>query len=168
MDTLNLIVAAADNMAIGSKGTMPWHISRDFKYFKRTTMGHTVVMGWRTWLSLGSKPLPGRRNIVISREPASEQDAASGAEFRLTLQDALEAAAGDGEVFIIGGGVIYSRSIALADRIYLTRVHTVIEDADTFFPQMAEGEWNEVLRSIPYSDKKSGFEYEFTVYERKR
>lgn len=168
MDTLNLIVAAADNMAIGSKGRMPWHISQDFKYFKRTTIGHTVVMGWRTWLSLGCKPLPGRRNIVISREPASEQDAASGAEFRFTLQDALEAAAGDGEIFIIGGGVIYSRSIARADRIYLTRVHTVVEDADTFFPQVAEGEWNEVLRSIPYRDEKSGLEYEFSVYERKR
>ncbi len=168
MDTINLIAAAADNMAIGSKGRMPWHISADFKYFKRTTMSHTVVMGWRTWLSLGCKPLPGRRNIVISREPASEADLATGAEFHPSLDAALEAASGDGEIFIIGGGVIYSRSIDRADRIYLTRVHTVVEDADTFFPQLEDGSWNEVMRSIQYSDSKSCLDYEFIVYERKR
>lgn len=168
MDTVSLIVAAAENGAIGYQGGMPWHISADFKYFKRTTIGHPIIMGRATWRSLGCRCLSGRRNLVLTRSPLTEADRASGAEFYPSVSEALSAAAGAGEIFIIGGGSLYRQTLERAGRVYLTRVHTVVENADTFFPEIDSASWTEVLRSILYRDDASGLEYTFFIYERRK
>ena len=167
MKNLSLIGAAADNWAIGYKGCIPWHISEDFKYFKSVTKGHTVIMGLATWISLPNKPLPGRRNLVVSNVPVSEEDLASGAEFFPSLDAALEAAGTEEEVFAIGGGMIYRQTIVQAGKVYLTKVHTTVEPADTFFPVVEEKDWNLISGSGMLHDEKSGLDFEFLVYERK-
>ena len=166
-ETLSLIVAAAENGAIGYRGGMPWHISADFRYFKRTTLGHPVVMGRSTWRSLGGRCLPGRRNLVVTRSPLDEADRTSGAAFFSSIDEALTAAAGTGEIFVIGGGSLYRQTLERAGRIYLTRIHTVVEPADTFFPDLDPAHWAEVLRSIRYHDTASGLDYTFLVHERR-
>lgn len=166
-DTLILIGAAAENNAIGYRGLIPWHIRADFQYFKRITMGHPVVMGLATWRSFNGKPLPGRRNLVVSDQPLTEADLASGAEFFTSPDAALEAAAGSGQIFIIGGGMMYRQMIVRADRVYVTRIHTVVEPADAFFPEIDPALWKEVLRSIRYHADESGFDYTFLLYERR-
>lgn len=163
MPMISIIVAVSDNLAIGRAGDMPWHISADLKYFKRTTKGHTVVMGRRTWESIGCRPLPGRRNIVVSRTMAAEE----GYEVAPSLPEALMMAAGDGEIFIMGGGRLYAETIDLADRLYVTHVHTKIEDADTFFPDFTTRDWARVSISETETDPETGLSYEFAVYERK-
>lgn len=166
MKNLSLIGAAAENNAIGFKGCIPWHLTGDFKYFKNVTSGHTVIMGLATWISLPRKPLPGRRNIVVSNVPVSEADLNSGAEFFPDLDSALKSAENDGEVFAIGGGMIYRQTIKVAGRVYLTRVHTVVEPADTFFPVVEPDLWRETSRSEVQHDEASGLDYEFIVYDR--
>ena len=168
MDTLSFIVAAAENGAIGYQGQMPWHIPADFRYFKRTTMGHPVVMGRATWRSIGARCLPGRQNLVVTRSPLTESDTASGALFFPTPEAALDAVQGSGEIFIIGGGSLYRQLFDRAGRIYLTRIHTVVEPADTYFPDLDPAVWKEVLRSVRYHDDVSGFDYTFLVYERRK
>lgn len=167
MDTISLIVAASDNSAIGYQGQMPWHLPADLRWFKRTTMGHPVVMGRATWRSLGCRCLPGRRNYVVTRSPLTEADLASGAVFCPSVEAAFAEAAGTGEIFVIGGGMLYRQTFEQAGRIYLTRIHTVLEQADTFFPELDPADWKEVLRSISYRDEATGWDYEFLIYERK-
>ncbi len=162
MTQVNMIVAADLCNAIGCRGGIPWHIPEDFRYFKRITLGHTVIMGYMTWLSLGSKPLPGRRNIIISLEPA--QTGYPEAVMVHSLEEALQMA--DGEVFIIGGGYTYREALPLASRIYLTRVHTKVPEADTYFPELPEAQWRIASRSEKGHDGRSGLDYEFLVYER--
>lgn len=163
MTELNMILAAAENNAIGRKGGIPWHISEDFKFFKTTTMGHTVIMGYMTWVSLGSKPLPGRQNFVISLEPlpVPQHD---NVRFFASLEEAI-AAAGPG-AFIMGGGYTYRQALPMATRVYLTRVHTTIEDADTFFPELPASEWKITCSSGLKTDPESGLTFEFLTYER--
>ncbi len=163
MNELNMILAADEHNAIGRRGGIPWHISGDFKYFKQTTLGHPVIMGWGTWVSLGCRALPGRRNMVLHPEPFPEEIPV-GAELCASLEDAI-AKAGSG-AFIIGGGYTYREALPLATRIYLTRVYTVIEDADTFFPEL-DGSWREVSRGGRCLDEASGLEYEFLIYEKR-
>ena len=167
-DNISLIGAAAENNAIGYRGLIPWHISADFQYFKRITMGHPVIMGLATWRSFNGRPLPGRRNLVVSDQPVTEADRASGAEFFSSPDDALAAATGAREIFIIGGGMMYRQMIGRADRVYVTRIHTVVEPADAFFPDIDPAQWQEVLRSIRYHDEASGFDYTFLLYERRK
>ena len=167
-DTLNLIGAAAENNAIGYRGLIPWHIRADFQYFKRITMGHPVIMGLATWRSFNGRPLPGRRNLVVTDQPPTEADLCSGATFYASPDEALAAAAGAGEIFIIGGGMMYRQMITRADRVYVTRIHTVVEPADAFFPEIDPEIWQEVLRSIRYHDEASGYDYTFLMYERRK
>ena len=159
---INIIVAVSDNLAIGRAGDMPWHISADLKYFKRTTLNHTVIMGRRTWESIGCRPLKNRRNIVVS----GTLEAGEGFEVTQSLKQALEMAAGE-EIFIMGGGRLYAQAISLADRLYVTHVHTVVEDADTFFPEFTSKEWSLASRTAPETDPASGLTHEFAVYDRK-
>ena len=159
---LSIIVAISDNYAIGRGGDMPWHISEDLKYFKRTTVGHTVIMGRRTWESIGCRPLPNRRHIVVSRTMAP----AEGVIVVSTIKKALRLA-GRKEAFVMGGGQLYAAAMPLANRLYITRVHTVIEDADTFFPEIDLQQWQLASRSETYTDPGSGLEFEFEVYDRK-
>jgi dihydrofolate reductase len=162
---VNIIVAVADNWAIGKDNQLLWHISEDLKFFKRTTLGCSVVMGRRTFESIG-RPLPKRTNIVVSRG----FDAPEGVLVASSLEQALELAGGgscESDVFVIGGGQIYAQSIDLAQKLYITHVHTVIEDADAFFPAIDPQVWQVESRSELYNDEVSGYDYEFVVYSRK-
>jgi dihydrofolate reductase len=162
---VNIIVAVADNWAIGKDNQLLWHISEDLKFFKRTTLGCSVVMGRRTFESIG-RPLPKRTNIVVSRG----FDAPEGVLVASSLEQALELAGGgscESDVFVIGGGQIYAQSIDLAQKLYITHVHTVIEDADAFFPAIDPQVWQVESRSELYNDEESGYDYEFVVYSRK-
>lgn len=165
MKTVSIIAAAAENNAIGRKGDIPWHISEDFQYFKKVTSGHPVVMGYMTWVSLPRKPLPGRENIIISLFPM-ETPPFDGVRVVSSLEEALEGASG--EIFVIGGGYTYAEAMKYADRIYLTRVHTVVEDADTFFPEIPEKEWRCSRVGEMRHDAESDVDFEFLIYERIR
>jgi dihydrofolate reductase len=134
-----LIAAVADNGVIGRGGKMPWHISDDLRRFKRLTMGHRIVMGRKTWESIGSKPLPGRENVVLSRSMGPT----AGARVVPTLDDALLDA--DGDVYVIGGADVYAQALARADALELTRVHAEPE-GDARFPPLREDEWVETMR----------------------
>ena len=170
---ISLIVAKAANGAIGKGNRMPWHISGDLKYFKRVTTGHPVIMGYNTWLSLGGRPLPGRRNIVVSRSHSAAPDC--GAEFLPSLEAAVAAAGADDqdvsdaseEVFVIGGGQLYHAAMPLAGRLYITEVETVIGDAEVFFPDVDPDLWEVESRSERYLDEKTGLYYSFLILTRK-
>jgi dihydrofolate reductase len=139
---VSAVVAASDNNVIGKDGGLPWHVSSDLKLFKEITMGKPVIMGRRTWESLPKQPLPGRRNIVITRNP---DYAAEGADVAGSIHEALAMCEGEPEVSIIGGGQVYEQAMDRTDRIYLTRIHLTV-DGDTFLPELPENEWQEVER----------------------
>ena len=170
---ISLIAAVATDGAIGKGNAMPWHISEDLKYFKRVTFGKCVIMGRKTWESLGCKPLPGRDNIVISRSLFADdrQESPSRLHFVLSLESALDLAfaiaaeAVQNEVFIIGGGRIYRQALERASRVYITRVHTTVPEADVFFPDLDPKKWHIATRSGIAIDEKSGLNYEFLIYE---
>ena len=139
---VSAVVAASDNNVIGKDGGLPWHVSSDLKLFKEITMGKPVIMGRRTWESLPKQPLPGRRNIVITRNP---DYAADGADVAGSIHEALAMCEGEPEVSIIGGGQVYEQAMDRTDRIYLTRIHLTV-DGDTFLPELPDNEWQEVER----------------------
>jgi len=141
---ISYVVAVSRNGVIGREGGLPWHISSDLKRFKEITMGKPVVMGRKTWDSLPRKPLPGRRNIVITRQPGFT---AEGAEVVATPEQALALCAGEPEVAVIGGGEIYRLFWPMVDRIYLTEVELEV-DGDTYFPDLEPGQWREVAREV--------------------
>ena len=164
-----IIVAIADNNAIGRDNTLLWHISEDLKFFKRTTSGCPVIMGRRTFESIG-RPLPKRTNIVVSRG----FDAPEGVEVVPSMEKAYKSAfaavqdeEGNTRCFVIGGGQIYAQAMQDADRLIVTHVHTVIEDADTFFPQIDRSVWTVEVRSEMFHDEESGYGFEFVEYVRK-
>lgn len=161
-----IIVAIADNNAIGRDNALLWHISEDLKFFKRTTSGSPVIMGRKTFESIG-RPLPKRLNIVISRG----FDAPEGIVVVRSLEEAY-AVAGKGlenlRCFIIGGGQIYAQAMSDADRLIVTHVHTVIEDADTFFPEIDSSVWEVAERSDMLHDEETGYDFEFVEYTRKQ
>ncbi len=159
---ISIIVAISDNYAIGRGGDMPWHLSEDLKYFKRITTGHSVIMGSRTFKSLGCKPLPNRRNIVVSRSMAPVE----GIEVFNSLESAIAATENEEETFVMGGGEVYRQAIEFAAKLYITRVYTSVEDADTFFPQFSENFWKEISRSEMMKDSKTGYEFQFVVYQK--
>jgi dihydrofolate reductase len=140
---LSLIVAVARNGVIGKDNAMPWHIPEDLKRFRALTMGHHIVMGRRTWESIG-RPLPGRMSVVVTRDPGYS---APGAVVAHSLAEAMAACAGDDEVFVIGGAGIYREALASADRIYLTEVQADYP-GDVWFPPLG-AEWHEVSRETP-------------------
>jgi dihydrofolate reductase len=162
---ISLIVAASTNNAIGKNNQLLWHLPNDLKFFKNTTWGMPVIMGRKTFESV-NKPLPGRINIVITRQTGWK---AEGVIVATDLNDALQKAAATNckEYFIIGGGEIYKQSMAIADKIYLTRVHAVIDDADTFFPAIDETKWEQVSNEDFEVDEKHAFSYSFQIWKKK-
>lgn len=139
-----LIVAAARNGVIGGGNKMLWRVPEDFAHFKRTTMGHPIVMGRKTWESIG-RPLPGRRNVVVTRNPDYR---AEGAELAPSLEDAFKMLNGDGTVFVIGGGEIYRQALPRADVVWLTKIGADFE-GDATFPDLPETQWTtEVLETL--------------------
>lgn len=164
---VSIIVAIADNGAIGRNNQLLWHITEDMKFFKRTTGGHTVIMGRKTWESIG-RPLPNRRNIVVSRSLSKNPLVQiPGVEISPSLEEAITAAGySDEEIFIMGGGEIYRQALPFADRLYLTLVHTTIPDADTFFPNFELCEWHEIFHESHQRGEKYEHPFEFVILER--
>lgn len=161
MKGMTIIVAVASDGAIGRGGDLLWHISADLKHFKALTLGKCVVMGRKTWESLPRRPLPGRRNIVIS---SREDYRAEGAEVFRTPAEAFVSAASDGEeFFIIGGGRIYAEALPMAEALELTEIRRPAPEADTWFPKTDPADWREVAaEDFPDADPP----YRFVRYER--
>lgn len=159
-----LIVAIADNLGIGVKGALPWHIAEDLKYFKRTTQGCPVIMGRTTYFSIG-RPLPGRLNIVLNAggDPIEEVVCAN------SFDEAYAAAASSGakKCFIIGGASVYRAAMDSMDKLYITHVHTEVKDADAFFPAINPEIWVATSRSETLTDAETGYNFEFVIYERR-
>ena len=160
----NIIVAISDNNAIGRNNELLWHISADLKFFKRQTLGWPVIMGRKTFESIG-RALPGRANIVISRNFNTGEEV----EVVGSLKEAFAIAESTNleKCFVMGGGQIYAQALEHADRLVVTHVHTVIDDADTFFPQIDPSVWNVVNRSELFTDEETGYTYEFVEYEKR-
>jgi len=159
---LSLIVAVGEHNEIGQGGKMPWHLPADLKHFKALTLGKPVLMGRRTFEAIG-KPLPGRRNIVVTRNAAYR---AAGCEMANSLTDALVLASGVPEIMLIGGGELYREALPRAQRIYLTRVHAHF-DADTFFPALDPADWRETAHTDQEADERNPYAYSFLTLERR-
>lgn len=162
---VSLIVAVDEDWGIGLDNRIPWHLSSDVKRFKALTMGHALIMGRKTYQSIG-RPLPGRLNIILTHQPNFQ---APGCRVAGALSDALSLAQahGSGEVFIIGGSLIYQQALPVADRIYLTQVHARV-GADVFFPDWDEANWHEVERSEHPAGEKDQYGYTYRVLEKCR
>ncbi len=159
---VTLIAAVGSDRAIGINGDMPWHLPEDLRHFKETTMGAPVVMGRATWESLPSRPLPGRLNIVISR---NTEYATPGATVVNSIEDALRVAEEAEEIFIIGGATIYRATLPLASRLILTEIDVQTPSADTFFPEIENMDWKVADSRGPFMSK-AGVTYTFVTYER--
>ena len=165
---LSMMVAKASNDVIGRDNKLPWYLPNDLKYFKQVTFGKPVIMGRKTWESLKG-PLPGRTNIVITRQA---DYVAEGAKVVTTLEEAVAMAEnvafidGQEEAVIMGGAEIYKLALPAADRLYLTEVHAQV-DGDTFFPEYDKSEWNEIGREDFAAEGPNPYDYSFVVYERK-
>jgi dihydrofolate reductase len=160
---LSVVVAADERGGIGRSGGLPWHLPEDLKRFKALTLGKPIVMGRRTWDSIG-RPLPGRRSIVVSRQTGL---AIAGAEVVGSLEQALEAAADAPEICVIGGAELYRLALPLAGAIHLTRVHATVE-ADTFLPALDPGDWEEVSSERHEADERHAHAYSFVTLRRVR
>ena len=163
MPLVSIIVATDERGAIGRDGGLPWRLPDDLKRFKALTMGKPIVMGRKTWESIG-KPLPGRHNIVITRQAGF---AVSGVTVVASLDEALLAAGDVPEVCIIGGAEIYRLALPRTELIHLTRVQAIV-DADTYFPELTAGEWDQVLVEQHGADEKHPFAYSFVELRRRR
>ncbi|HEV8077324.1 MAG TPA: dihydrofolate reductase [Marinobacter sp.] len=163
-----LIVAMAQNRVIGRDNNLPWYLPGDLKYFKQATMGKPIIMGRKTWDSIG-RPLPGRMNVIITRNEECQSPA--GTTVAISLQAALKKAEAqaelDGveEVMVIGGGQIYAEALPLVDRIYMTQVHASVE-GDAYFPEINWEEWEEIGREDFSASDNNPYNYSFVVYQR--
>jgi dihydrofolate reductase len=159
---LSIIVAVASNYAIGKNNRLLWHISEDMKWFKKNTAGHTVIMGKNTYFSLPFKPLPGRRNIVISDIKGEKIE---GCEMAYSIEEAIEKADNNSENFIMGGASIYRQFFPLVKKLYITWVHAEFE-ADTYFPEIKESQWKKIETTEQNEIHPQGLRYDFNIYIR--
>ena len=161
---ISLIVAMDEKRGIGKAGKLPWRLSSDLKRFRELTMGHHLIVGRKTFESIG-KPLPGRQMIVVTRDARFKPE---GCLVTGSIHDALNLARdrGEPEVFVIGGAEIYEQTLDLAHRLYLTQVHAAV-DADVFFPEIRPEEWTENQRLDQPADEKNQYAFTFTVLDRK-
>ncbi len=162
--SLSILVAVAENGVIGRGGDLPWHLAADLGRFKRLTIGHAIVMGRKTWESIG-RPLPGRRMVVVTRQAGYR---AEGVRVAAGLQQALEMAreAGDREPFVVGGAEIYRQALPLASRLYRTRVLADVE-GDTYFPKFQEAEWRLVESDPHEADARNDHPFCFELLKRR-
>lgn len=158
---ITIIAAMARNRAIGLDGDMPWHLPGELRHFKETTMGKPIVMGRKTWSSIG-RPLPGRQNIIVTRNSSFQ---APGCEVVASLDEAIQIAGG-GEVMIIGGGQLYDQALAFSDRMILTRVDCEPE-ADTWFPEWQTQDWRQAGKRRESADDRNPYDYEVCEWIRK-
>ncbi len=162
----SIVVATSVNRVIGRDNTLPWHMPADLAHFKAITMGKPIVMGRKTWESIG-KPLPGRTNIVVSRDSSFKADGALVVKSVTEAEGAAQREYGEvEELMIIGGATLYEDAIGSVDRIYLTEIHEVVE-GDTWFTDLDVDDWLEVSREDFEADAKNPFDYSFIVLERK-
>lgn len=160
---VSVLAAVADNDVIGRNNDLPWHLPKDLQWFKRLTTGHAIVMGRRTFESIG-RPLPNRRTIVLSR---SERFAPAGVETAPSLAAALELASDETEVFVVGGATVYAEALPRADRLYLTRVHADVT-GDVTFPRLNVNEWSLVSQEEHDSDQNHAHPFTFQIYHRSK
>jgi dihydrofolate reductase len=163
---LSIIVAISENNVIGRDGKLPWHLSGDLRRFKRLTTGRAIIMGRRTWESIG-RPLPGRASIVISRQPGWDAD---GAIVAPDLDAAIASACQyslENEVFIVGGAAIYGLALLRAERLYLTRVHAIVE-GNVEFPTVDWSQWQLIAESRHPADERNEFAHTFQEWHRIR
>ncbi|MGB1581360.1 MAG: type 3 dihydrofolate reductase [Nevskiales bacterium] len=161
MSRISLIVAMDENNLIGRDNDLPWRLPNDLQYFKRVTMAKPLIMGRKCFDSIG-KPLPGRRNIVLTRNDAWH---AEGVELASSLDQALALTAGDKEVMVIGGAQIYAQALPRVERIYLTRVHNEFE-GDTYFPEIDWQHWDEISREEHEADERNAWPHSFMTLQR--
>jgi dihydrofolate reductase len=159
---ISIIVAIAENNAIGKDNQLLWHIPEDLKRFKRLTTGHAVIMGRNTWESLPIQPLPNRRNIVITDNP---QDFFEGAERATSIESSLALCSPADENFVMGGASVYQQFLPITDRLYLTKVHKSF-DGDTFFPVLNLLEWERVSKDDYPPDENNDFGYTYLIFDR--
>lgn len=162
MNQTIIVVAISENNAIGKDNQLLWHLPADLKHFKNITSGHTIIMGRKTYDSIG-KPLPNRRNIMITRQTGLQLD---GIEVVNSLDEALALCKDENKVFVIGGAEIYKQALPLAHKVELTRVHQEF-DADAFFPELDNETWKEVWKEDHLPDEKNKFAYTFSTLERR-
>lgn len=161
MNKLSIVVAISENNAIGKNNQLLWHLPADLKHFKELTSGHPIIMGRKTYDSIG-RPLPNRRNIVITRQSGLT---IPNVEVVLSLKEAISICKAENEVFLIGGAEIYKQALAFTNTIYLTKVHQNYE-ADVFFPELKENEWKEIAKEYHQADEKNNVAYTFSTLER--
>jgi dihydrofolate reductase len=161
---ISIIVAVSEDYGIGKDNELLWKIPEDMKRFKNLTIGQNVIMGKRTWESLPKKPLPGRRNIVLTDNPLESIDCSITA---YSIEDALDKCGKDEDIFIIGGGSIYRQFITIADRLYITHIHKKAP-ADTFFPEIDLSIWESIEKEEHKEDGKDKPSYTYTIYQRKK
>ena len=162
---ISIIVAIAQDNAIGRKNSLLWHISEDLKYFKKVTMGHPVIMGRKTFESIG-RPLPGRKNIVVSKSGNISNPSVEMAEDLEELLKSLRRKRKE-EYFVIGGASIYAKAMQYAHRLYVTKIYAKAIDADAFFPQIDEKLWETLEESPVLHDEENNIDFQFIVYGRK-
>ena len=165
-----IIVAIADNRAIGKANALLWHIAEDMKYFRQTTTGCPVVMGWMTFQSIGGKPLPKRDNVVISIFPWPDKP--EGVKVAGSLEEAYSivdpsTGSGSGKVFVMGGGETYRQALPTADKLYITHIHHSWDDADTFFPEIDPKVWKQLSAERHSADENNPYDYTFAEYGRR-
>lgn len=164
MQNISLIVAIAENNAIGKDNDLLWHLPSDLKRFKQLTTGHTIIMGRRTFESLPKGALPNRRNIVLSTNPDT---VFPGAEKVGSLEEALELSKDDQQVFIIGGYAVFKDGFPHAHRLYLTKVHESFPDAHVFFPTLDMNDWSVIEQEEHLADDRHAYSFTFYTLERK-
>ena len=162
--TLSIICALTANSAIGNKGGLLYYLPADLKHFKNLTTGHTIVMGRKTFESLPKGALPNRRNVVITRQA---DYSAPGIEVFHSVDEALQACTHDDEVYVIGGESVYEAALPVADRLCLTHIDAVPDEADTFFPDYDQAQWEAEETEHHEPDEKNKLAYTFTNYRRK-
>jgi len=160
--SLSIIVAMAKNRTIGANNTLPWRCPEDLKHFKALTMGHHMIMGRKTFDSIG-KPLPGRTTVVVTRDKNLKIE---GCLIAHSLPDAIKLCAGDEEAFIVGGADIYRQSLQLADTLYITEIQQNVE-GDAHFPEFDRNLWQETARDVRTQETPQPLDYHFVTYRRK-
>lgn len=168
---ISIISAVAENKVIGNKNSLPWHLPADFKYFKEKTLGKTIVLGLNTFKSIGEKPLPGRKHIILNNDP--DYVAPEGCFVAHSIEEVMEIINNDpsinsgqkSEIFVCGGASVYKQFLPLAGRLYLTYIHHNFE-GDTYFPEFDIKEWKEAGRQNCQPDKNNIYSYSFVIYDR--
>jgi dihydrofolate reductase len=160
---ISIIVAVSDDWGIGRDNDLLWHLPEDLKRFKKLTMGNTLIMGKKTWESLPRRPLPGRKNIVLTDNP---QEIIEGSVTAYSIEDALAKCEATEEIFIIGGGSIYRQFMPLADKLYITHVHRKTP-ADIYFPEIDMKVWEVTEKEEFSSDESGAIPYSYVIYERR-